>query len=425
MAKFLIIGGGGREHAIGWRLHHEGHEVHAAPGNLGMEALGTNHPLGPLGFEDQAALVELALTLRVDVVVVGPEQPLVDGLADTMRAAGVRVFGPSAAAARLEASKAESKAFMHRHGIPTARHVCVSSMREGLSAVRTFAVPPVVKADGLAAGKGVTVAQSYEEAEAALRDCLEAGAFGDAGATVVLEQRLEGQEVSFFVISDGIHAATMLPTQDHKRIGENDTGPNTGGMGAYAPAPVFTEAVHDKTMARIVTPTLEGLRREGRPFVGVLFVGLMIDAAGDPWVIEYNVRFGDPEAQPLMLGLHAPLGQTLQAAVTGMLPEGRLSGSPAASVVLASAGYPASSHTGDVITGLAEAGEVRGVTVFHAGTRSSPGGGCETAGGRVLGVCATAEVLTDALRQAYTAVEAIRFDGMQFRRDIGRRATMV
>lgn len=422
MAKFLIIGGGGREHAIGWRLHHEGHEVHAAPGNPGLARVGTNHPYG---VGESASLVELAKTLSADVVVVGPEQPLVDGLADTMRAAGISVFGPSAAAARLEASKAESKAFMATHGIPTARHVTVTSLEEGLAALRSFAVPPVVKADGLAAGKGVTVSQTYEDAEAALRECLEGGAFGDAGATVVLEQRLEGQEVSFFVISDGIHAATMLPAQDHKRIGENDTGPNTGGMGAYVPAPVFTEAVHDKTMARIVRPTLKGLRSEGRPFVGVLFVGLMIDDVSDPWVIEYNVRFGDPESQPLMLGLQAPLGETLQAAVAGTLTEGRLTGSPAASVVLASAGYPASSHKGDAITGLSEAGEIPGVTVFHAGTRTAADGGCETAGGRVLGVCATAELLGDALLHAYTAVEAIRFDGMQFRRDIGRRATVV
>ncbi len=422
MAKFLIIGGGGREHAIGWRLHHEGHEVHAAPGNVGLAALGTIHPHA---VGEHAALVELAQALSADVVVVGPEQPLVDGLADKMRAAGIAVFGPSAAAARLEASKAESKAFMAAHGIPTARHVTVSSLEDGLAAVRTFGVPPVVKADGLAAGKGVTVAQTYEEADAALRDCLEGGAFGDAGATVVLEQRLEGQEVSFFVISDGTRAATMLPAQDHKRIGENDTGPNTGGMGAYVPAPVFTDAVYDKTMARIVRPTLEGLRSEGRPFVGVLFVGLMIDQAADPWVIEYNVRFGDPEAQPLMLGLQAPLGETLQAAASGTLREGRLTGAPAASVVLASAGYPASSHKGDVIAGLAEAAEISGVTVFHAGTRATADGGCETAGGRVLGVCATAEVLSDALRNAYTAVGAIHFDGMQFRRDIGRRATVV
>lgn len=422
MAKFLIIGGGGREHAIGWRLHQEGHEVHAAPGNPGLATVGTNHAYG---VAEHPALVALAKTLGVDVVVVGPEQPLVDGLADTMRAAGIPAFGPSAAAARLEASKAESKSFMAKHGIPTARHVTVSSLDEGLAAVRTFAVPPVVKADGLAAGKGVTVAQTHAEADAALRACLEGGAFGDAGTTVVLEQRLEGQEVSFFVISDGTHAATMLPAQDHKRIGDNDTGPNTGGMGAYVPAPIFTDEVHDKTMARIVRPTLEGLRAEGRPFVGVLFVGLMIDAAGDPWVIEYNVRFGDPETQPLMLGLQAPLGQTLQAAVDGSLREGRLTGAPAANVVLASAGYPASSHKGDSISGLSEAGEVRGVTVFHAGTRTSADGGCETAGGRVLGVCATADVLTDALDNAYAAVGAIRFDGMQFRRDIGRRATVV
>jgi len=421
MAKFLIIGGGGREHAIGWRLHAEGHEVHAAPGNPGLARVGTNHAVG---VGDQAGIVALAQSLAVDLVVVGPEQPLVDGLADVMREAGVAVFGPSAAAARLEASKAESKAFMANHGIPTARHVTVSSVDEGIAAVRTFEVPPVVKADGLAAGKGVTVAQTHAEAEAAVRDCLEGGAFGEAGATVVLEQRLTGQEVSFFVICDGTHAATMLPAQDHKRIGENDTGPNTGGMGAYVPAPVFTEAVRDKTMARIVTPTLEGLRAEGRPFVGVLFVGLMIDDAGDPWVVEYNVRFGDPEAQPLMLGLRAELGATLQAAASGSLSAGRLDGDAAATVVLASAGYPASSHKGDVIEGVDAAAEHPGVTVFHAGTRTTPEGQLETAGGRVLGVCATAEALPEALQRAYAGVDRIRFDGMQFRSDIGRRATM-
>lgn len=421
MAKFLIVGGGGREHAIGWRLHHEGHEVHAAPGNPGLASVGTNHAVG---VGAQAELVALAQSLAVDLVVVGPEQPLVDGLADAMKEAGVAVFGPSAAAARLEASKAESKAFMAAHGIPTARHVTVHTLAEGLQAVRTFEVPPVVKADGLAAGKGVTVAETYEEAEDALRACLEGGAFGDAGATVVLEQRLEGQEVSFFVLSDGTHAATLLPAQDHKRIGEGDTGPNTGGMGAYAPAPIFTDAVRAKTMERIVAPTLAGLRAEGRPFVGVLFVGLMIDAAGDPWVVEYNVRFGDPETQPLMLGLKAPLGETLQAAVAGTLQDGALEGAPAATVVLASAGYPASSHKGDPISGLDQAGEVPGVTVFHAGTRET-NGVLETGGGRVLGVCATSDALADALRHAYEAVDQIRFDGMQFRRDIGRRASVV
>ncbi|MCR9163515.1 MAG: phosphoribosylamine--glycine ligase [Nannocystaceae bacterium] len=422
MAKFLIIGGGGREHAIGWRLHAEGHEVHAAPGNPGLAELGTNHP-HPVG--DPAALVELAKTLEVDLVVIGPEQPLVDGLADVMREAGVAVFGPSAAAARLEASKAESKTFMAAHGIPTARHVTVTSLDEGLAAVRTFEVPPVVKADGLAAGKGVTVAQTHEEAEDALRACLQGGAFGEAGATVVLEQRLTGQEVSFFVISDGTHAATLLPAQDHKRIGEGDTGPNTGGMGAYAPAPIFTDAVRAKTMARIVAPTLAGLRAQGRPFVGVLFVGLMIDDAGDPWVVEYNVRFGDPETQPLMLGLQAPLGETLLAAVDGTLTDQALPGTPAATVVMASAGYPASSHKGDRIEGLEAAGKTPGVTVFHAGTRGSAQGELETAGGRVLGVCASADALDEALRRAYAAIDQIRFDGMQFRRDIGRRASLV
>lgn len=420
--KVLIIGSGGREHSIGWRLAEEGHQVHAAPGNPGLAQLGTTHAVL---VDDQAAIVSLAKALSVDLVIIGPEQPLVDGLADVLRDADVPVFGPSAAAARLEASKAEAKAFMEAHRIPTARHVTVRSLAEGLAALRTFEVAPVVKADGLAAGKGVTVAEDHAQAEAALRACLEDDAFGNAGATVVLEQRLVGQEVSLFVITDGTHAATMLPAQDHKRIGEGDTGPNTGGMGAYVPAPIFTEATRKKTMETIVTPTLRGLVQEGRPFVGVLFVGLMIDEAGDPWVIEYNVRFGDPETQPLMLGLQAPLGETLQAAVCGSLRDRELPGAPAATVVMASAGYPASSHKGDTIEGLDAAGAVQGVTVFHAGTRTCAEGGFETAGGRVLGVCATADSLAEALSCAYAGVDEIRFDGMQLRRDIGAAATVV
>ncbi len=422
MAKFLIVGSGGREHALGWRLHAEGHEVHAAPGNLGLAELGATHAVGVC---DGPGLAALAQSLGIDLVVIGPEQPLVEGVADVLRDAGVPTFGPSAAAARLEASKAEAKAFMAAHDIPTARHVTVSSLDQGLAAVRTFDQPPVVKADGLAAGKGVTVAETFEEAEEAVRACLDEGAFGGAGATVVLEQRLVGQEVSLFVLSDGVHAATMLPAQDHKRIGEGDTGPNTGGMGAYAPAPVYTDEVAAKTMARVVTPSLAGLRAEGRPFVGVLFVGLMIDAAGDPWVIEYNCRFGDPEVQPLVLGLDAPLGETLCAAAEGRLQPGSLPGKPAATVVLASAGYPASSRRGDVITGLPTAQRREGVRVFQAGTQSAPDGGVQTGGGRVLGVCATADSLPEALARAYAAVDDIHFEGMQLRRDIGAKASVV
>ena len=419
MATVVVIGSGGREHAIAFRLHAEGHDVHVAPGNPGHEPHATRHP--DVGVGDSTAIVDLAKKLSADLVLVGPEQPLVDGLADQLREAGLATFGPSAEAATLEGSKAAAKAFMAAFDIPTARHVTVHSVDAGVAAVESFATPPVVKADGLAAGKGVTVAETFEEAADAVRACLSDNKFGGAGATVVLEERLFGQEVSLFVITDGTHAATLLPAQDHKRIGEGDTGPNTGGMGAYAPAPIYTDAVHDKSMARIVVPTLDGLRSQGRPFVGVLFVGLMIDAAGDPRVVEFNCRFGDPEAQPLLFGLQTDLYPVLHAAATGTLTDQTLPGRPAATVVMASAGYPQSSHKGDRIIGLDKAAELEDVQVFHAGTRRGDDDSWETAGGRVLGVCARADDLTKALDRAYQAADCIRFDGQQMRRDIGHR----
>ncbi len=310
---------------------------------------------------------------------------------------------------------------MAAHDIPTARHETVGDLAAGMAALERFEHPPVVKADGLAAGKGVTVAETQEEAQQALRDCLEGGAFGRAGATVVLEQRLRGQEVSLFVLTDGTHAATFLPAQDHKRLGEGDTGPNTGGMGAYAPAPIYTDAVAQRVQARIIEPTLRGLREEGRPFVGVLFLGLMIDAQGDPWVIEYNCRFGDPEVQPLLFGLKVPLLPRLLDAAHGRLEDEALPGEPAATVVLASAGYPAGSHKGDVIDGLEAVAGEPDVKVFHAGTGRS-GDDWVTAGGRVLGVCARGPTLEEALDRAHAAAERVRFEGRQLRRDIGASA---
>jgi phosphoribosylamine--glycine ligase len=422
VAVVVVVGSGGREHAIAFRLHEEGHVVHVAPGDPGHAALATIHP--EVGVGDAERIVALAREVGAALVVVGPEQPLVDGLGDRLREAGVVTFGPSAAAAALEGSKADAKAFLVRHGIPTARHVTVRELDEAVAAVHTFAEPPVVKADGLAAGKGVTVADTFDEAEAAVRACLHGRRFGAAGSTVVLEERLRGQEVSVFAITDGTHVAMLPAAQDHKRIGEGDTGPNTGGMGAYAPAPIYTEAVHDKTMERIVRPTLAGLRDEGRPFVGVLFVGLMIDDDADPFVVEYNCRFGDPEAQPLLHGLDEPLYPVLTAAATGTLEgDRRLLGSPAATVVLASAGYPLSSRSGDAIVGLERAAQVPDAQVFHAGTRRGKDGGWETAGGRVLGVCARADTLHAALRRAYEAADCIHFDGRQMRRDIGFRVS--
>jgi phosphoribosylamine---glycine ligase len=416
MARILVVGSGGREHALCWRMRTEGHEILSAPGSDAIEAESVRHAVA---LDDHAALTQLARREQVDLVVVGPEQPLVDGLADRMRDAGVAVFGPSSRAAELEGSKAAAKAFMHEHGVPTARSQTVPDLAAGLEALRRFDAPPVVKADGLAAGKGVTVPETFEEAEQALRACMR------EPAKVVLEERLYGQEVSLFVLTDGVHAATLSPAQDHKRIGEDDTGPNTGGMGAYVPAPVYTPDVHARTMDRIVRPTLAGLHAQRRPFVGVLFVGLMIDEAGDPKVVEYNCRFGDPEAQPLVFGLGEPLVPHLLDASRGELSDGTLRGRPAASVVLASAGYPASSRRGDRIRGLDEAASHPDVHVFHAGTRRTADGGWETAGGRVLGVCARADDLAEALRRAYAAVDAIEFDGMQVRRDIGAAASAV
>lgn len=418
--RALVIGSGGREHALAWRLRDEGHDVVVAPGSDGIAA---DAPCMPVDLGDAAAVVAIARNHAVDLAIVGPEQPLVDGLADRLRDAGIAVAGPSAAAAELEGSKAAAKAFMQRHAVPTARHVVVERPVDLDAALESFASPPVVKASGLAAGKGVTVCTDFSQARSAALACLSEGAFGAAGRTVVLEERLHGQEVSLFCLSDGEAALTFLPAQDHKRIGDGDTGPNTGGMGAYAPAPIYTPEVDAKVRARILEPTLAGLRAENRPFCGVLFVGLMIDERGEPKVIEYNVRFGDPEVQPILWGLDEPLGPHLLAAASGGLRAGTLAGRPAATIVLASAGYPASSSKGDPISGLEVAAEHPDVKVFHAGTERRAGGWV-TAGGRVLGVCARGDDLRTALARAYAAARVIDFPGRQLRRDIGARALL-
>ncbi len=418
MTRVLIVGNGGREHALAWRLTDEGHEVLAAPGRQGY---GADARCVPYSASDPQALIACAQRERVELAIVGPEQPLVDGLADQLRAVDIPTVGPSAAAAELEGSKAAAKRFMADHAIPTARHETVHDLDAGLAALSRFEHPPVVKADGLAAGKGVTVAETMDEAAEAMRQCFTAGAFGAAGQTVVLEQRLHGQEVSLFVLTDGEHAATLLPAQDHKRLGEGDTGPNTGGMGAYAPAPIYDGAVEAAVRSTIIEPTLGGLREQGRPFVGVLFLGLMIDPAGVPWVIEYNCRFGDPEVQPLLFGLKVPLMPRLMEVACGGLHDQAMPGDPAATVVLASAGYPRSSRAGDTIEGLEAVAAEPDVKVFHAGTRRD-GEHWVTAGGRVLGVCARGPSLEAALTGAHAAAQRITFDGRQLRRDIGARA---
>ena len=416
--RIVIFGSGGREHALAWRCASEGHEVHVAPGSDGIADDAVCHPLA-LG--DLTAATALASRLAPDLVIIGPEQPLVDGLADRLRAAGHAVFGPSAAAAELEGSKAAAKAFMARHAIPTARYVRVDSLHFGLEALREFAAPPVVKASGLAAGKGVTVAETVAEADLALRACLEGQAFGGAGDTVVLEERLTGEEASLFVITDGERWLCLPPAQDHKRLRDGDQGPNTGGMGAYCPAPVCDARVLAAVEAEVIGPTLAGLRAEGRPFVGCLFVGLMIHE-GRAKVIEYNARFGDPEIQPVLFGLQQPIAPHLLAAARGRLdPTTSLAATPAATVVFAAAGYPGRVEPGATITGLAVAADMPEVKVFHAGTRRA-GDGWVTAGGRVLGVCARGPSLAAAIARAYEACAVIEVVGGQHRRDIGARA---
>jgi phosphoribosylamine--glycine ligase len=421
MTDVLLVGGGGREHALAWKLAQSpglGRMI-AGPGNPGIAAHARCVPVKDTAIDD---LVALAQQERPDLVVVGPEVPLALGLADRMRAAGFAVFGGSAAAARLESSKAFAKELMARHRIPTARF---GTFRETVAArafCRELGAPLVVKADGLAAGKGVLICRSLGEADAALAQCLEARAFGDSGLTVVVEEFLQGEEASFFALSDGTTALPLAAAQDHKTVWDGDRGPNTGGMGAYSPAPVMDAAMEARVMAEIVRPTIAAMAAEGAPYTGVLFVGLMITREG-PKVIEFNCRFGDPECQALLPRLQEDLLALLLAAATGKGLPPTLAWSPRASVcvVMTSAGYPGRYDTGTAITGLEAAGALPDVTVFHAGTARA-GGGLVTAGGRVLGVQALGDDVAAAIRTAYAAVERIRFDGAHYRRDIGHHA---
>ena len=421
MTDVLLVGGGGREHALAWKLAQSpglGRMI-AGPGNPGIAAHARCVPVKDTAIDD---LVALAQQERPDLVVVGPEVPLALGLADRMRAAGLAVFGGSAAAARLESSKAFAKELMARHRIPTARF---GTFREAVAArafCRELGAPLVVKADGLAAGKGVLICRSLGEADAALAQCLEARAFGDSGLTVVVEEFLRGEEASFFALSDGTTALPLAAAQDHKTVWDGDRGPNTGGMGAYSPAPVMDAAMEARVMAEIVRPTIAAMAAEGAPYTGVLFVGLMITREG-PKVIEFNCRFGDPECQALLPRLQEDLLALLLAAATGKGLPPTLAWSPRASVcvVMTSAGYPGRYDTGTAITGLEAAGALPDVTVFHAGTARA-GGGLVTAGGRVLGVQALGDDVAAAIRTAYAAVERIRFDGAHYRRDIGHHA---
>ncbi|SHJ98882.1 phosphoribosylamine--glycine ligase [Roseomonas rosea] len=420
--KVLLVGGGGREHALAWRISESPllTKLWCAPGNPGIAA---HAECVAIGAEDVAGLVGFARGNGVELVVAGPEAPLTLGLADACAAAGIPCFGPSAAAAMLEGSKAFTKAVLDAAGAPTAAWRRFDDPRAARDYVRAQGAPIVVKADGLAAGKGVVVAATLEEAEAAIADIMESRVHGAAGASVVIEECMTGEEASFFALCDGTRAIPMAAAQDHKRVGDGDTGPNTGGMGAYSPPPAFTDAVRDEVMARVVEPVLAEMGRRGAPFRGVLFVGLMLTETG-PRVIEFNVRFGDPECQVLMMRLRSDLLPALLASARGDLSGVSLEWSedPALVVVMAARGYPGAVRKGEVIGGLEAAAAVPGVRVFHAGTARGADGAVVASGGRVLGIGASAPDLRAARDAAYAAVDALDWPGGFCRRDIAHRA---
>jgi phosphoribosylamine---glycine ligase len=420
--KVLVIGGGGREHALAWKLAQSPRvsEVLVAPGNAGTatEPKCRNAAVGAM---DVAGLVALARAEGVALTVVGPEGPLVAGVVDAFAAAGLACFGPGRLAARLEGSKQFTKEFLVRHGIPTARYAAFTQETFDPAAVRAQRPPIVVKADGLAAGKGVIIAAGAEEAIRAAEGMF-AGDFGDAGRVVVVEEFLEGEEASFIVMADGSHVLPLATSQDHKRLKDGDAGPNTGGMGAYSPAPVVTPALHDRIMREVIHPTLAGLAAEGMPYTGFLYAGLMIAKDGTPNVLEFNCRFGDPETQPVLSRLQSDLLTLCEAALAGELDAVRADWDPRAAlgVVLAAAGYPDDPRTGDEIAGLDAAAKLPG-KVFHAATRAD-GGAIVTAGGRVLCAVGLGNGIAAAQKAAYALVDRIRWDGLQCRRDIGWRA---
>lgn len=421
--NILIIGNGGREHALAWKAARSplADKVYVAPGNAGT-ALEPRLENVAIAATDIPALVDFAQRHDIGLTIVGPEAPLVIGIVDAFRAAGLRVFGPTKAAAQLEGSKAFTKDFLARHHIPSAAYRNFTETEPALAYVRSKGAPIVIKADGLAAGKGVIVAMTLPEAEAAIQDMLAGNAFGDAGHRIVVEEFLTGEEASFIVMVDGEHVVPMATSQDHKRVGDGDTGPNTGGMGAYSPAPVVTDEVHQRVMDQVIWPTVRGMAAEGNIYTGFLYAGLMIDGDGQPKVIEFNCRFGDPETQPIMLRMRSDLVALCLAATEGRLDRERSEWDerPALGVVMAAGGYPAEYRTGDIISGLPEQ-EVDGEKVFHAGTRLEDGK-VLTQGGRVLCVTALGDTVADAQARAYRGVDAIRWQDGFYRTDIGYRA---
>jgi phosphoribosylamine--glycine ligase len=419
--KVLVIGAGGREHALVWSLKKSPRatEVVCAPGNGGIASITR---CVPASLKDLNDLLRVVSAETPDLTVVGPELPLSLGLVDELRRRGLAVFGPTQAAAMLETSKAFAKRFMQRHNIPTANYTVCATAQEALDSLHLFHLPIVIKADGLAAGKGVLICETKAEAEQVIAGLFSGKLLGEAAQTVVLEEFLTGEELSFLLLSDGKHVAPLAPAQDHKRLGEGDTGPNTGGMGVYSTDSMLDETMRDWLLHHVAQPTIDGMAAEDAAFTGVLYCGLMMTARG-PMVLEYNARFGDPETQAILARLDSDLLEALEACVEGRLSETELRWKPGASacVVAASGGYPGSYTNGHKITGLDEAAKIPGVEVFHAGT-ALVDGEILTNGGRVLAVTATADSLQDALDRAYAGIAKIGFEGMVYRRDIGHRA---
>ena len=421
--KVLVIGSGGREHALAWKCAQsvDVDEVLVAPGNAGTALEATIRNVD-VSSDDIEALTGLAQSENIGLTIVGPEAPLVAGIVDRFTKLGLPCFGPSAAAAQLEGSKAFSKDFLARHDIPTAAYQNFSELEAALAYIREQSAPIVIKADGLAAGKGVIVAMTLEEAEQAATDMLSGNKFGDAGARIVVEEFLAGEEASFIVITDGTNVVPMATSQDHKARDEGDVGPNTGGMGAYSPAPVVTPEIEQKVMDLVIRPTLDGMKADGNNYVGFLYAGLMIMADGTPKVIEFNCRFGDPETQPIMARLKSDLAALCKATLDGTLGEQTTDWDPRASlgVVMAAGGYPESYAKGHVITGLEDA-DSETQKVFHAGTAAGDDG-VVTSGGRVLCVVGLGDSVEQAAAESYAAVNKINWDDVYFRRDIGHRA---
>ena len=420
--KVLVVGGGGREHALCWSIAASPlvTKLYCAPGNAGIAE---DAECVPIAAEDVDALIDFARTNDIEFVVVGPEAPLVAGLVDKLAAIGIKSFGPSADAAMMEGSKGFMKDFCARHDIPTAAYGRFTEIAPAKAFIAEHGAPIVVKADGLAAGKGVIIAETVEQANAAVDDMLEGGAFGAAGAEVVIEEFLGGEEASFFALCDGEVAIPLVSAQDHKRVGNGDTGPNTGGMGAYSPAPIVTEAMTETIMNTIINPTMAGMKAEGTPYKGVLYAGLMIED-GTPKLLEYNVRFGDPECQVLMMRLMSDLLPALIASADGVLKnfDLRWYDEPALTVVMAANGYPGAYTKGSEIGGLEDAATVEDVTIFHAGTAQGDPGRILATGGRVLGITAIGTTIVEAQARAYQAIDKINWPGGFCRRDIGWRA---